>query len=57
MTTQQEFKRQKEQGEAKLNNLQGFLEKGRDFELFGVSVDSGLEKLQKAKEKINQRKN
>ncbi|MGX3098153.1 LeoA/HP0731 family dynamin-like GTPase [Helicobacter sp. 23-1046] len=56
MTTQQEFKRQKEQGEAKLNNLQGFLEKGRDFELFGVSVDSGLEKLQKAKEKINQRK-
>lgn len=56
MTTQQEFKRQKEQGEAKLNNLQGFLEKGREFELFGVSVDSGLEKLQKAKEKINQRK-
>lgn len=56
MTTQQEFKKQKEQGEAKLNNLQGFLEKGRDFELFGVSVDSGLEKLQKAKEKINQRK-
>lgn len=56
MTTQQEFKRQKEQGEAKLNNLQVFLEKGREFELFGVSVDSGLEKLQKAKEKINQRK-
>lgn len=56
MTTQQEFKKQKEQGEAKLNNLQVFLEKGREFELFGVSVDSGLEKLQKAKEKINQRK-
>ena len=56
MTTQQEFKRQKEQGEAKLNNMQGFLEKGRDFELFGINIDENLSKLQKAKEKINQRK-
>lgn len=56
MTTQQEFKRQKEQSEKRLNNLQGFLEKGRDFELFGISVDENLSKLDKAREKINQRK-
>lgn len=56
MTTQQEFKNQKEQGQAVLEKLQGFLEQGKDFELFGISVDDGLEKLQKAKDKINQRK-
>lgn len=56
MTTQQEFKNQKEQGQAVLEKLQGFLEKGKDFELFGISVDDSLEKLQKAKDKINQRK-
>ncbi|ETD23494.1 LeoA/HP0731 family dynamin-like GTPase [Helicobacter macacae] len=56
MTTQQEFKNQKEQGQAVLEKLQGFLEQGKDFELFGISVDDSLEKLQKAKDKINQRK-
>lgn len=56
MTTQQEFKNQKEQGKAVLEKLQGFLEQGRDFELFGVSVDDSLAKLQKAKDKITQSK-
>lgn len=56
MTTQQEFKNQKEQGKAVLEKLQGFLEQGKDFELFGVNVDDSLAKLQKAKDKINQRK-
>lgn len=56
MATQQEFKNQKEQGQAVLEKLQGFLEQGKDFELFGISVDDSLEKLQKAKDKINQRK-
>lgn len=56
MTTQQEFKNQKEQGQAVLEKLQGFLEQGKDFELFGISVDDSLEKLQKAKDKINQSK-
>lgn len=56
MTTQQEFKNQKEQGQAVLEKLQWFLEQGKDFELFGISVDDSLEKLQKAKDKINQRK-
>lgn len=56
MTTQQEFKNQKEQGQAVLEKLQGFLEQGKGFELFGISVDDSLEKLQKAKDKINQRK-
>ena len=56
MKTQQEFKNQKEQGKAVLEKLQGFLEQGRDFELFGISVDDSLAKLQKAKDKINQSK-
>lgn len=56
MTTQQEFKNQKEQGKAVLEKLQGFLEQGKDFELFGISVDDSLAKLQKAKDKINQSK-
>ena len=56
MKTQQEFKNQKEQGKAVLEKLQGFLEQGKDFELFGISVDDSLAKLQKAKDKINQRK-
>ena len=56
MKTQQEFKNQKEQGKAVLEKLQGFLEQGKDFELFGISVDDSLAKLQKAKDKINQSK-
>ena len=53
MTTQQEFKSQKEQSKAILTNLQNFLEQGKDF---GIDINPSLEKLQKAKEKLAQSK-
>lgn len=53
MTTQQEFKLQKEQGQAILANLQHFLEQGSDF---GIDIKPSLEKLQKAKDKLAQSK-
>lgn len=56
MTTQEAFRRQKEQSELVLKNLQRFLEQGKDFGLFGINIDESLSKLDKAKEKIAQSK-
>lgn len=51
MTTQEAFRRQKEQSELVLKNLQRFLEQGKDFGLFGINIDEDLSKLDKAREK------